>query len=73
MSIYILGKRTHMNNSENKVYYMERDGAVEIPEKYDKMNYAEITAECAILSKEKANKKSVTKKTKIPCKTKFMI
>ena len=38
-----------MNNSENKVYYMERDGAVKIPEKYDKMNYAEITAECARL------------------------
>ena len=37
------------------------------------MNYAEITAECASLSKEKANKKSVTKKTKIPCKTKFVI
>lgn len=52
---------------------MERDGAVKIPEKYDKMNYAEITAECARLSKEKANKKSVTKKTKIPCKTKFVI
>ena len=46
---------------------------VNVAKKYDKMNYAEITAECARLSKEKANKKSVTKKTKIPCKTKFVI
>lgn len=62
-----------MNNSEIKVYYMECDGAVKIPEKYDKMNHAEITAECARLSKEKANKKTAAKKSKIPCKTKFAI
>ena len=66
-------RKVKKQQKKNKVYYMERDGAVKIPEKYDKMNYAEITAECARLSKEKANKKSVTKKTKIPCKTKFMI
>jgi hypothetical protein len=35
---------------------MECDGAVKIPEKYDKMNLSEITAECARLSKKKKNK-----------------
>ena len=49
-----------MNNSENKVYYMELDGVVKTPEKYDKMDYAGITAECDRLSKEKANKMTVT-------------
>ena len=73
MSIYILGKRTLMNNSENKVYYMELDGVVKIPEKYAKMDYAGITTECDILSKEKANKMPAAKKTRIPCKTKFVI
>lgn len=51
-----------MNNSENKVYYMERDGAVKIPEKYDKMNYAEITAECASLSKRKQIRSQLLKR-----------
>ena len=62
-----------MHNSENKVYYMELDGVVKIPEKYDKMDYAGITAECNRLSKEKANKRPVATKTTILCKTKFMI
>lgn len=62
-----------MSDSERKVYYMERDGAVKIPEKFDKMNYAEISAECARLSKEKASKKVVEKKEKTSCKTKFAI
>ena len=47
-----------------KVYYMERDGAVKIPEKFDKMNYAEISAECARLSKKKVDSKSIVKKIK---------
>lgn len=52
---------------------MERDGAVKIPKKFDKMNYAEISAECARLSKKKVDSKSIVKKNKIPCKTKFAI
>ena len=43
---------------------MERDGAVKIPEKFDKMNYAEISAECARLSKKKVDSKSIVKKIK---------
>lgn len=62
-----------MINSENKVYYMERDGAVKIPEKFDKMNYVEITAECARRSSEKTKQKTAEKKKKISCKTKFTI
>ena len=35
--------------------------------------YAEISAECARLSKKKVDSKSIVKKNKIPCKTKFAI
>jgi hypothetical protein len=52
---------------------MECDGAVKIPKKYDKMNLSEITAECARLSKEKTSQKTVEKKEKAKCKTKFAI
>lgn len=37
------------------------------------LNYAEISAECARLSKKKVDSKSIVKKNKIPCKTKFAI
>jgi hypothetical protein len=46
-----------MNNTKTDIYYMESDGAVKIPEKYDKMNLSEITAECVRLSKKKTNQK----------------
>lgn len=62
-----------MSNVEKTVYYMERDGAVKIPEKFDKMTYSEISAECARLAQAKGNKKPVQKKKKVPCKTKFAI
>lgn len=57
----------------NAVYYMERDGAVKIPEKYDKMNHEQITEECARLTKEKIGTNKAEKKEKTPCKTKFAI
>jgi hypothetical protein len=41
---------------------MECDSAVKIPEKYDKMNLSEITAEFARLSKEKICKKRLNVK-----------
>jgi hypothetical protein len=62
-----------MNNTNNDAYYMECDGAVKIPAKYDKMNLAEITAECTRLSKKDKSKKSVKKREKPKCKTKFAI
>jgi hypothetical protein len=62
-----------MNNTKTDVYYMECDGSVKIPEKYNKMNLSEITAECARLSKKKATQKTVVKKEKAKCKTKFSI
>jgi hypothetical protein len=61
-----------MNNAKTDIYYMECDGAVKIPEKYDKMNLSEITEECTRLSKEKSQKKNV-KKHETNCKTKFAI
>jgi hypothetical protein len=67
----------NMNNTKTDIYYMEYDGAVKIPEKYDKMNLSEITAECARLSKKKTIQKpcqqTVVKKEKAKCKTKFAI
>ncbi len=62
-----------MNNTNTDIYFMECDGAVKIPEKYDKMNLSEITAECARLSKEKMSQKTVVKKEKVKCNTKFSI
>jgi hypothetical protein len=62
-----------MNKEENHIYYMERDGAVKIPEKYDKMNLTEITAECVRLSKIKTAHKKLVKQEKSGCKTKFGI
>lgn len=57
----------------NAVYYMEKDGAVKIPEKYEKMNHEQITEECARLTKEKLGNKKDERKEKAPCKTKFAI
>jgi len=56
------------------IYYMEKDGAVKIPEKYKKMSYDEITDECSRLTKDMKNKaKTAIKKTKMVTKTKFVI
>ena len=33
------------------MYYMEKDGAVNIPDEYKKMSYDEISAECVRLAK----------------------
>jgi hypothetical protein len=62
-----------MSSKNMEAYYMECDGAVKIPEKYDKMNLPEITAECARLSKKKRSQDSGVKKEKAKCKTKFVI
>jgi hypothetical protein len=73
IQILFLRRLVHMNNTKTDIYYMECDGAVKIPKKYDKMNLSEITAECARLSKEKTSQKTVAKKEKAKCKTKFAI
>lgn len=60
--------------NESNVYYMEKDGAVKIPDKYKKMSHDEITAECARLTKAvKEKAKSTVKKTKVEKKTRFVI
>lgn len=61
-----------MNNTG--IYYMEKDGAVEIPDKYKKMSHNEISAECARLAKEMKEKAKISvKKTKAVSKTKFVL
>lgn len=58
----------------NKSYYMEKDGAVKIPDKYKKMSHEEISNECARLAETVKNKaKATVKKTKVTTKTKFVI
>ena len=60
--------------SESNVYYMEKDGAVKIPDKYKKMSHEELSAECARLAKTVKNKaKDKAKKTKVATKTRFVI
>lgn len=59
---------------EQDIIVMEKDGAVEIPDKYKKMSYAEISAECIRLeNKLKSKPKSAISKTKPVKKTKFTI
>ena len=61
-----------MNNSD--MYYMEKDGAVHIPDKYRKMSHDEISAECVRLAKTvKDNAKPTAKKKKVITKTNFLI
>jgi hypothetical protein len=62
-----------MHSVNDDKYTMESDGAVAVPEKYKKMNYSEITAECERLSGKKAESKKSVKKPKPVCKTKFII
>ena len=59
-----------MSNAD--FYYMEKDGAVKIPDKYKKMSYEEISAECARLLKTKKTKSAV-KKPKVKGETTFII
>lgn len=53
--------------------YMEKDGAVVIPERLQKMNHSEIVAECARLERKLNSEKAAVKKQKPVCKTKFVI
>ena len=60
--------------NKSGIYYMEKDGAVKIPDKYKNMTYEEITAECARLANSvKSKRKATIKKPKMGCKTKFAI
>ena len=56
--------------NEANVYYMEKDGAVKISDKYKKMSHEEIIAECTRLAKTVKDK---AKKTKVATKTRFVI
>jgi hypothetical protein len=64
---------TGMYSVNDDKYTMESDGAVAVPDKYKKMNYSEITAECERLSNKKATRKKSVEKSKPACKTKFII
>nr|WP_308657857.1 hypothetical protein [uncultured Agathobacter sp.] len=60
--------------NKSNICYMEKDGAVKIPDKYKKMSHDEISAECVRLTKTVKNRaKQTVKKVKIKPKTKFVI
>lgn len=59
--------------NKSNVYYMEKDGAVKIPDKYKTMSHEEISDECARLVKTIKDKAKITdRKTKSSTKTKFI-
>ncbi len=59
--------------SNVNIFYMEKDGAVEFPKKYEQMTYDEISAECSRLAGEANNRKRIAKNNKVSTKTKFVI
>ena len=55
------------------IFCMEKDGAVEIPKRYEQMTSDEVSAECSRLEGEANNRKKIAKNNKVSTKTKFVI